>query len=91
MPVGPGKRRVQAIIDDELAAKIQNLAQRMEVSESTCIYMLLDCVVTNESWLIKAVTSQFGKKLGRMLGIAGTNRDHFIEANRELDEQAPES
>lgn len=85
MPIGPGKRRVQAIIDENLAAKIQDIAQRMEVSESTCIYMLLDCVVANEGWLIRAVTSQFGKKLGRLLGIAGKDRDRFVDANSELD------
>lgn len=85
MPVGKGKRKVQAVIDEELAVRIQDLAKRLQVSESTCIYMLLDSVVDNEGWLIKLVTTRFGTRIGRLLGISGTDRDRFIEANAELD------
>jgi hypothetical protein len=85
MPIGPGKRRVQAIIDDELAGKIQDLARRLQVSESTCIYMLLDSVIANESWMVKLVTSRFGSRFAKLFGIAGTNREKYVDANRDLD------
>jgi len=83
MAIGPDKVRLQTVIDRKLADRIHSLAQRMEVSDSAMVYMLLEAVVANESWIINAVTTEFAKKVGRALGLSGTDRDRFVEAQTE--------
>lgn len=80
MPVGPDKVRLNTTIDRKLADKIHALAERMKVSDSAMAYMLLEAAVDDEAWIVKAVTSAIGKKIGRALGLAGTDRKRFVEA-----------
>lgn len=77
MAISEDKLRVQSVIDKKLADKINELAERMECSQSKLIYMLLEAVVADEGWMIKLMTTQFGKSVAKRLGILGRNAEKY--------------
>jgi hypothetical protein len=81
MGIPANKVRLQTVVDKPLAEKIRELAGRMGVSESAMCYLLLEAVVSNDEWLIRIATSSWARKLGRALGIAGTDLARFLEQN----------
>lgn len=72
MALGKEKIMIQTAVEKELADKIADLAERMNVSVSKISAMLLEAAVENESWIIKAVTSRLAKQMYAALGIRKT-------------------
>ncbi len=63
MAIGDDKVRIQTIVDKKLGAKIDELAQRMRLSQSAMAAMLLEAAVQDNEWIIKVVSSNFARKL----------------------------
>jgi len=68
MSIAEENVRVQSVIDRKLAEKITELGDRLGVSQSKMIYLLLEAAVEDQEWIIKAVTGSFARKVYSALG-----------------------
>lgn len=60
--------KLQVVVDQALAAKIGELAERMGASQSKMAYWLLEAAVDQNELIIKVVTSRFAKAVRETLG-----------------------
>jgi hypothetical protein len=63
MPIPDDKIRLQTIVDRKLARKIEDMANRMGIGQSRMIYHLLDAAVQDETWVARAITGRFAKRV----------------------------
>jgi antitoxin component of RelBE/YafQ-DinJ toxin-antitoxin module len=69
MAISEGKVVVQGVVDKDLREKIKALADRMAMTESRMIGMLLSAAVSDQAWIIRAVTSDLSKRLVTAFGV----------------------
>lgn len=60
-------RRLQVTVGTATGAKIEELALRLNVSESKMVELLLDAAIEDNEWIIRAVTSRWAKALREVL------------------------
>ncbi|MEX0701308.1 MAG: hypothetical protein WD069_04370 [Planctomycetales bacterium] len=68
MAVSENKVRVQAMVDSGLERKLNELADRMGVSQSQMMYWLLEAAIEDNEWIIGMVTGKFATKMREVLG-----------------------
>lgn len=86
MPLGPDKVRLQTVVDLPLAEKIRDLAKRMHLSESALMYALLERAVESDGWVIRAVTTSTARRLARLFGVTGDQREKLLQVDKDLEE-----
>jgi len=64
-----GKVKVYGVISEATNKKIVEFAERFEVSQTKMVTIMLETIVENDEWLIKAVTSKFAKRLYKAFGL----------------------
>lgn len=69
MPVSDDKIQVTTVLERKLDERISNLADRMGVSKSSMIAMLLDAAIEENERIIQIVTSRFAKRLASAFGL----------------------
>lgn len=53
------KVRLQAMVDPDLAEKVKELSDRLDMSQSMFLGILIKHAVEDEEWIIRLVTSRF--------------------------------
>jgi len=55
------KVRLQAMVDPDIAEKVKELAERLEMSQSAFLGLIVKHGIEDEEWIIRAVTSRYVK------------------------------
>ena len=68
MAISDDKVRLQAVVDRKVARKIELFADRMGLSQSKMMALLLESAVENDEWAIRLVTSNFARRVEAAFG-----------------------
>lgn len=66
--------RYQLTVKREIGEKINELASRMNLSQSKMVELLLDAAIEDNEWMIKLVTSRWAKIFADVLKPTGKGR-----------------
>lgn len=61
------KVRVQAMVDPDLAEQVKELSDRLDMSQSMFLGILIEHAVKDEAWIIRLVTSKYVDPIRRLV------------------------